>query len=147
METSQKKQKMNRENMIYRTFEIKSELIKNCNDIMSKMTFYIYDKNLQKIKAILESSNFHIDQKDVYEDSLLIIAVKSKCYEIVDYLIKNQADVNITDKDLNTPLHHALMNRYYKIANLLISKKADEFMSNKKGMTPWMFINLDTENG
>ena len=137
---------MNRESVIYRTHEIKSELLKTCNNILGVMIFHIQDKNLHKFRSIFEQSNIHIDQKDYNEDTLLIIAVKSGCYEIVDYLLNNHADVNISDRNMNTPLHHALKNKFFKIANLLISKKADEFLSNVKGYSPWMYLNTDSES-
>jgi ankyrin repeat protein len=136
---------MNRENVIYRTHEIKSEIIKSCSNIFSVLTFHIQDKNLHKFKEAFEKLDIDIDSKDMDEDSLLIIAVKSNCYEIVEYLLNNQADVNIQDRNLDSPLHHALKNKYFTIANLLISKKADEFLSNSKNLTPWQCLYLDTE--
>jgi ankyrin repeat protein len=137
---------MNRESVIYRTHEIKSEIIKSCGDIMDVMTFYIQDKNLQKFKEIFEKSSPHVDQKDNNEDSLLIIAVKSNCCEIVEFLLNNQADVNIQDRNLDTALHHALKNKYFNIANLLTARKADEYLSNSKGLTAWQCLYLDTDS-
>jgi ankyrin repeat protein len=133
---------MKRENIINKTCELKNKYIKSVkNNIMSILSFYIKDKNFQKFKAVFESTNHHINLKDNNSESLLTLAVKSNCYDIIDYLIKNHADVNISDDEKNTPLHHALKNKNFKIANLLIVNKADEYLPNNKGQTPWMFMN------
>jgi ankyrin repeat protein len=133
---------MKKETMMNKTCELKSKYIKSIHkDIMEVLSFYIKDHNFQKFKAVLESSNQHIDQKDFNNESLIILAVKCNCIDIVNYLIDKEADVNITDKEKNTPLHHALKNKNYKIANLLREKKADEYIRNNKGQTPWMFMN------
>jgi ankyrin repeat protein len=136
---------MDRESVIYRTHEIKGEIIKSYNNIFSVMTFHIQDGNLQKFREVFEKTNPHIDHKDSNEDSLLIIAVKSNSFEIVDFLLNNQADVNIQDRNLDTPLHHALKNKYFNITNLLISKKADELLINNKGLTPWQCVYVDSD--
>jgi ankyrin repeat protein len=134
---------MNRETVIYRTHEIKSEIIKQFDNIFGVLTFHIQDKNLQKFREAFEKSNQDVDSKDQNEDSLLIIAVKSNCYEIVDYLLYNHANVNIQDRNFDTPLHHALKNKFFKTANLLITKKADEFITNNKSLTAWQCLYLD----
>jgi ankyrin repeat protein len=131
---------MNRESIISRTHEIKSEILKSYDNIMSVMNFHIRDKNLPKFKEVFMKSNIDIDKKDNNGDSLLIIAVKSNCYEIVEYLLTNQADVNIQDRNLDTPLHHALKYKFFKIANLLIALRADEMLKNKKGLTAWQCL-------
>jgi hypothetical protein len=141
------KQLMNRESVIYRTHEIKSEIVKSCNNnFFGVLTFHIQDKNLHKFKEVFEKGNIDVDQTDNNEDSLLIIAVKSNCYEIVEYLLCNQADVNVSDRNRDTPLHHALRNKYFTVANLLISKKADEFLSNNRGLTAWQCLYQDSES-
>ena len=37
----------------------------------------------------------------------------------------------------NSPLHYALSNHNYKIANLLIYYGANENLLNNKGLNPW----------
>jgi ankyrin repeat protein len=136
---------MNRESVVCRTHEIKSEIVKSFHDILSVLAFHIQDKHLHNFKEIFEKYTIDINQKDTNDDSLLIIAVKSNCYDIVEYLLENSAEVNIQDSNLDSPLHHALRNKYFNIANLLISKKADEFLRNRKGLTAWQCIYLDRE--
>jgi ankyrin repeat protein len=133
---------MKKENVVNKTLELKSKYVKSVkHDSMSVLSFYIKDKNFRKFKAVLESSNHHIDQTHSNGESLLTIAVKYSCYDIVKYLINNEANINILDNENNTPLHHALKNKNYKIANLLIENKADEYIPNNRGQTPWMFMN------
>lgn len=43
----------------------------------------------------------------------------------------------------NAPLHHALMNKNFKLVNMLLAKKADEELINKNGLTPWQCLSLD----
>jgi ankyrin repeat protein len=137
---------MNRESVIYRTHEIKSEIIKSCQDILDVLKFYIQDNYLQKFKEVFEKSNINIDQKDGNQDTLLIIAVKSNRYEFVEYLLTNQADVNIQDSEFNSALHHALRNKFFRISNLLISKRADEYLKNIRGHTAWQTLYLDSDD-
>ena len=41
------------------------------------------------------------------------------------------------NKYRNTPLHYALSNKYYEIADLLIQNKANDNIKNIYGLTPW----------
>ena len=136
---------MDRENVIYRTHEIKSKSIKSCTNVMTVMKFYIKDRDLINFKKLFEYSNFHVDQCDINQETLLIMAVKSNCYEIVEYLLLKEANLNLSDRFSNTPLHYALKHKHFKIANLLISKKPDETAVNFIGFTPWMYLNYGSE--
>jgi len=137
---------MNRECVIYRTLEIKSKSIKSCTDVITKMKYYIKDREFIKFKKLFESSNFHVDQRDINQDTLLIMAVKSNCFEIVEFLLLKEANINLSDRFYNTPLHYALKHKHFKIANLLISKRPDERAVNYKGFTPWMYLNNGSES-
>ena len=53
------------------------------------------------------------------------------------YLLKNGANPNCINKYRNTPLHYALSNKYYEIADLLIQNKANDNIKNIYGLTPW----------
>jgi hypothetical protein len=44
---------------------------------------------------------------------------------------------------MNSPLHYALSHKNFKIANLLINRKADEELINTKGLTPWQCTGVD----
>ncbi len=67
----------------------------------------------------------------------LILLIKNglinKSIEIIN---SNNTDLNITDDDLNTPLHIALEKCYFNLAKLLIIKNANIYCKNKKGKTP-----------
>jgi len=40
-------------------------------------------------------------------------------------------------------LHYALSFKNFKIADLLLMKKADEELPNKKGYSPWQLLTLN----
>jgi ankyrin repeat protein len=136
---------MIRESVIYRTNELKSKIIKTCEDILDVLKFYIQDNYLQKFKEVFDKSHINIDQTDNNQETLLIIAVKANRSEFVEYLLQNHADVNMQDNEFNTALHHALKNKYFKISNLLISKRADEYLKNGKGLTAWQTLYLESD--
>lgn len=59
-------------------------------------------------------------------------------FEITDLLLRKGANVNTQNNNLNTPLHYANAFRLKKIFDLLlITYKADQTITNSKGMTPW----------
>lgn len=134
---------MNRESVIFRTVEIKSNLIKEMEEPVSLLCFHIKDCNFPRFKEFFEKRNIPVDSRDKNMNSLVSLAVQSDCYEIVQYLLSLNAEVNTQNTDLNTPLHFALSHKNFKIANLLIKKKADEELKNKKGLTPWQCCYID----
>ena len=58
-------------------------------------------------------------------------------FYITKYLLKNGANPNCINKYRNTPLHYALSNKYYEIADLLLQNKASDNIKNIYGLTPW----------
>ncbi len=41
---------------------------------------------------------------------------------------------------MNTPLHYALINSNYKLADMLINAGADQTLKNKRNLTPWQVL-------
>ena len=70
--------------------------------------------------------------------------------EVVEFLLKNGADINALDDNGNTPLHYAIQSldvynddeyeESIRIANLLINKGADVNISNVDGNTPLHYL-------
>ncbi len=63
-------------------------------------------------------------------------AVISNSVEVVKFLISNSADVNLTDKDCNTPLESACVLDHKEIAEILIDNGANVYINLEEGMSP-----------
>ncbi|WOK96098.1 hypothetical protein Cni_G04803 [Canna indica] len=56
--------------------------------------------------------------------------------EIVEYLIRNEADVNALNSEKNTPLHWACLNGHIEVVKLLIQGGANVSLLNSHERTP-----------
>ena len=130
---------INKNNMIYRVNQLKSEKINSLENI-EKCFFYVKDRNFQGFKMIFESEKLHPDICDENGNSLLCLAVQGNCFQIVDYLLNLGANPNIKNYNYNTPLHYALTFHNFEIADMLIQRGADEKAQNKRGETPWQCL-------
>lgn len=55
---------------------------------------------------------------------------------IVQFLLSNQANINIEDPDGQTPLHYACSCGHPDIAKILLENKANPKLQDKEGATP-----------
>ncbi len=62
--------------------------------------------------------------------------------DVVQFLLKHEADVNPQRDDLSTPLHLAAARRYFQVAQMLFQRRADVNSWNTGGETP---LHLVTE--
>ena len=138
---------MSKENTMSKTLEIKTSMLKSRESPLEQLFFHIKDGNFIRFKNIFDRNKFLIESIDEHKNTLLNIAVQCSNYEISKYLLINGAKVNtqnvyyfLNQIYLNSPLHYALSFKNYNIANLLISKKADEELKNSYGFTPWQCI-------
>ncbi|CAD5115445.1 unnamed protein product [Dimorphilus gyrociliatus] len=69
-----------------------SDSYKYCNIFLKHAT----DGNIEKLKELL-SKDLNINIQDDYQWTALMCAAKANNYEVVDFLIKNGADVTCTD--------------------------------------------------
>lgn len=77
-----------------------------------------------------------IDQLDYrYGKSALHKAVEKNNQEMVEYLLKNGADINLNIRANNTALHLAAWHGYASLVEYLIANNA-RMTTNKKGMSP-----------
>jgi len=100
---------------------------KNLSD--SKFEFFsihniIKEKNLILLQQILLQEKITLDYKDIYENSLLHIAVSYNNYEICKYLVDSQIDLNTRNIWNMTPLEEAIHLRHNDICALLRNNKA-----------------------
>lgn len=132
-----------------------------CNKILSMRSkeeivfFYINERNFTKFKEAFEKCEMDIESKDVEGNSPLNRAALLDDYDIVKYLISVGANVNTCNvrnltitiqNKLNTPLHYALINRNYKISNLLIRSSANQNCKNEQGLNPWEYQSYYSTN-
>ena len=133
-----------KESMMYKTHEIKSEMLKGCHSIKESLFFYIKDSNYQTFVELFSKFKLDTEEKDKEGNTFLNLAVQCDCEDIVNYLISKGANVNTQNKKLNSPLHYALSYQNFTICDMLLRSGADETMKNAKGLTPWQC--LDTKH-
>ncbi|WP_380701732.1 ankyrin repeat domain-containing protein [Salinithrix halophila] len=68
--------------------------------------------------------------------SALMAGARGGCTKVVEYLIKNGAEVNMQDSDGWTPLHEATSKGFVDIVSLLIRYGADLNIRDSEGYTP-----------
>ena len=96
------------------------------------------------IIAIMKYCGVKLDFKTPDGFSLLHCAVAFKCFDVVCFLLEecSNIDVNVTDDDMDTPLHLAYLSGYKhsQIAQYLIQHGADVYAVNSDGYTPYEYI-------
>jgi len=76
-----------------------------------------------------------LNVKDFKGYTPLILAIDKNMIDLVGKLLELGADVEISDNDLNTPLHHAV-DKSYEIVELLLKKNASAHVFNIFFRTP-----------
>ena len=142
-ENQNEKPIFNKETMMYKTHEIKSEMLKECSNVKDSLFFYIKDGNYQNFIELFSKFKINIENKDKNGNTYLNLAVQCDNETIVLYLLGKGANVNTQNKKQNTPLHYALSYQNFTICDMLLRSGADESVKNYKGLTPWQC--LDTK--
>lgn len=97
--------------------------------------FTLFD--LQTLHKCIEKDLLDINHKEQLTGlSRLHLAVINNEVDIVNFLIKNNADINIKDIHLNTPLHYIKKNTNIDIAEILIHNGANVDQINDEGISP-----------
>ena len=110
---------MTKEELIFRTEEIKAEIKKNLKSIEEILFFLIKENNLERFHISLESRNNK-------GSTLLIFAVQCGYYIFVKYLLEKGANINAQDFELNTALNYALSHNNFNFADILLKNEANE---------------------
>lgn len=107
------------------------DLLEACikNKISDLETMYEHGNNIQ---AISES--------DTSKNTLLHIAVMHGSMDVAKFLIDHDIDVDVRNKNNETPLHHAVsikdVNKATEIVELLLYQNADPLAKDSLGDTP-----------
>ncbi|KAF6018102.1 hypothetical protein EB796_023593 [Bugula neritina] len=78
----------------------------------------------------------HINRKNKSGYSCLHMAVLTGHTDIVDFLLVNEANVNITDNDQHSPLYHAIVLNNEKLVRRLLNANADVHVADRFQATP-----------
>jgi len=122
----------------------------------------IFKGNLEIMDILLENDNVLLNKRDYLGKTPLISMIKADNYTpdqkecIIDRFIEKGADVNLMDRDGNSPLAYAIKENYLSIVKLLIKNGANVNTKNKDGNSPLVdaiqtnnltVVKLLTENG
>ena len=128
------------------TEKIKNNELINIGDNLYKIIcFYISENNENEVITVIKENIEFINLNYINSDgnTFLNLSVKNNCnYNIIKFLLEKGSNPNKCDYFGNSPLHIALSNKNFKIANLLILYNANELLVNKRGLTPWQCIKI-----
>ncbi len=97
---------------------------------------YALEGNKKMLKFLNENCNIDIDIKDFDGNTALMFAVKSGKSEVVDYLLKNGANVNYINNFGVSPLHLAVRKNALNLVDHLLRYGADINIEDKYNQTP-----------
>lgn len=95
---------------------------------------YIRENNLNKIQKIINKDNVN-EIKDENGMHLIHWAVDRNTPEILEYFISLNANINLQDSELQTPLHYATTCGHLKCIQILINHGADKNILDGDGLT------------
>lgn len=97
---------------------------------------YCDSGNVEVVERLLDFYGVDPDISNEYGVTPLMYAVQSSSYDLVELLLKHNANPNKKPFDGNTALHAALRAGNDSIADLLLQYKADVNIKNNLGLTP-----------
>jgi len=97
---------------------------------------HIESGNIAIVRKLIAANPELIEWRNMWENTLLHIAVQEKQVELVDFLITAGCDVNAVDDSGETPLHVAAVFPSKKIAELLVRSGANPDIIDNAGATP-----------
>lgn len=92
--------------------------------------------NKKMIKFINENCNIDINSRDIDGNTALMFAVKSGKSEVVDYLLKNDAEINYQNNFGITPLHLAVRKNALNLVEHLLRYGADVNIEDNYNQPP-----------
>ena len=100
---------------------------------------HIESGNIEIVRTLIAANPKLIEWRDVWDNTLLHIAVEEKQVELAEFLIGAGCDVNAVDDTGETPLHVAAVFPSKEIAELLVRNGADPNVVDNDGTTPLSF--------
>lgn len=87
---------MDKEAVLFRTHEIKSDLLYNkYNNPVQSLFFFIKDDNFQQFRETIEKYKIAVESTDTQGNTLLNLAVQCNSQPIIIYLLNKGAQVNV----------------------------------------------------
>lgn len=92
------------------------------------------DNDIKTVKSIIEKEPTVLNIPNNDKETPLKIAFEKKQYDLAELLINNNASLDFTDKDGNTPLHYAVIQQNKHLVDLIIKKnpKAADIQNNNQ---------------
>ena len=98
-----------------------------------------------RICQMLQAARVDVNNRDHLGRTPLFISVKAnKDTDLVKFLIQSGADPNISDNELNSPLHVAAERGLKEFALMLLSAGADPYELNSSHQLPYELVPKDT---
>lgn len=101
-----------------------------------RMVREVVDQQQIGIVNALVATGVSFRGADAATDPILISAVRSKNYELVEAILRSDADREAADPDGKTALHHAVDSGATNITKLLIAGRAKIDVTTQDGLTP-----------
>jgi ankyrin repeat protein len=117
----------------FQNYEVKQ--IKNLEVTVNQWIYDSLNQDVKALKAILKTG-FDINSKSVTGATALHLAVQENQIQIVEFLLKNKAQVDITLPTRKTPLYIAAEKGFKKIVAILLTYKANPNIETLDGFTP-----------
>ena len=132
---------LNKDAVLSKTMSLISDKKYTLSTMKDILFYLIKEKDFGEFQRICSIHIIDYEAKNEDGNSYLNFSVLCNEYDFVLFLLQRGAEVNTTNNEMNTPLHNALHNRNFKIADLLLSHKANEHCLNIYKQTPWQYIN------
>ncbi len=121
--------------------DIAKILIESGADISIENYSYISSFCLMLEKEYIDLMKLSIlNSTDANQKHIIFNVVASEQIDLLEFLIQNEADINIQDRRNNTPLHIALQNDNIDIAKILIENDADVSIENYDNISPFCLM-------
>ncbi|CAK76124.1 unnamed protein product (macronuclear) [Paramecium tetraurelia] len=108
--------------------------------VIEKIKLLIEEQKLAEIEEeFTNNPNLMINERFKGNNTYLIMAAQTGNIEIVEFLLRKGAQVNLQNNDGDTALHKAIAYQFYKVADLLIAQGAQN-IRNCDGLSPWQLV-------
>ena len=110
-------------------------------DGMTPLIFAVSLENTEAVKIVLKHSN--LEDYDESEETALFHAITTTSFEIPCLLINAGAQINVQNKQNNTPLMKSVLLKNLAVAKELIRNGADTKIKNSEGFTAYDLAKLE----